>query len=266
MIGETATLPGTAAGASQQLGRAVAIPVLSLLALVALWQLLAWLAAEPRLMPPPAAVFARMVAEARSGALFSHLGITLVRVVASFVIAMAVGIAIGILLGRVRFADAFGGPWLVFFLNLPALVTIVLSYIWIGLVETAAIFAVAINKIPNVAVTLREGARALDPALAEMARVFNVTWPRRLRHVVLPQLAPYVAAAARSGLALIWKIVLVVELLGRPNGVGFQIATFFQFFDVAGILAYALAFVAVVQTIEWGLLQPVERRIARWRR
>jgi len=48
--------------------------------------------------------------------------------------------------------------------------------------------------------------------------------------------------------------------------VGFQIAIFFQFFDVAGILAYALAFILVVQAIEWGLLQPLERRLTQWRR
>jgi ABC-type nitrate/sulfonate/bicarbonate transport system ATPase subunit len=62
-------------------------------------------------------------------------------------------------------------------------------------------------------------------------------------HVVLRQLAPYLAAAARSGLSLVWKIVLIVELLGRPNGVGFEIGVAFQLFDVTRILAkcYRLA-------------------------
>ena len=72
--------------------------------------------------------------------------------------------------------------------------------------------------------------------------------------------------AARSGLALIWKIVLVVELLGRSDGVGFQLQLFFQLFDVPAILAYTLAFVAVVQVIELTILQPLERRVTRWRR
>ena len=160
---------------------------------------------------------------------------------------------------------AFGG-WLTLFLNLPALVTIILCYVWFGLVEAAAIAAVAINKIPNVAVTLREGTRALSRDLAEMAAVYELPWGARMRHVVLPQLYPYLAAAARSGLALVWKIVLVVELLGRSSGVGFEIGVRFQLFDVAGILAYALAFIAVVQAIEWGILQPFERRVTAWRR
>jgi NitT/TauT family transport system permease protein len=88
---------------------------------------------------------------------------------------------------------------------------------------------------------------------------------KMLRHVVVPQLAPYIAAAARSGLSLVWKIVLVVELLGRPNGVGFEIGVAFQLFDVTRILAYALAFCAVILAIETLLVQPFERRASRWR-
>jgi NitT/TauT family transport system permease protein len=84
-------------------------------------------------------------------------------------------------------------------------------------------------------------------------------------HVVLPQLGPFLAAAGRSGLSLVWKIVLIVELLGRPNGIGFQIGVAFQLFDVTLILAYALAFVAVILVIETAVVQPIERRASRWR-
>ena len=89
---------------------------------------------------------------------------------------------------------------------------------------------------------------------------------KTLRHVTLPQLAPFLAASARSGLALVWKIVLVVELLGRSNGVGHQLNVGFQLFDVSMILAYAIAFIVVVQAIEIGVLQPIDQRVNRWRR
>ena len=72
--------------------------------------------------------------------------------------------------------------------------------------------------------------------------------------------------AARTGLALIWKIVLVVELLGRSNGMGYQLHLYFQMFDVAGILAYSMAFIAVVQCIEWLCLAPLDRAALRWKR
>ena len=221
--------------------------------------------AGARLLPDPSTVFELILAEARSGALFLHLGATLVRVFLAFTLAMALGTALGLLMGRSRLADRLGDTWLLILLNLPALVVIVLAYIWAGLTETAAIAAVAVNKLPNAAVTVREGARALDPGLDEMARVFAMPRWKSFRHVVLPQLAPYLAAASRSGLSLVWKIVLVVELLGRPNGVGFEIGIAFQLFDVTRILAYALSFTAVVLIIETFMVQPFERHAARWR-
>jgi NitT/TauT family transport system permease protein len=112
---------------------------------------------------------------------------------------------------------------------------------------------------------MREGARALDPRYGELAAVYRLSAIDRFRHVVLPQLQPFIAAASRSGIALIWKIVLVVELLGRSNGVGFQINLFFQLFDVAAILGYTLAFVAVMLAVEGFVLQPYEKSVRRWR-
>lgn len=228
-----------------------------------------WIAAShlagTQVLPAPEAVALAIVHEAQSGALGFNLAITLLRVLVSFTIAMLLGAAIGLGMGRVSLINRFVDPWLVVLLNLPALVIIVLAYIWVGLTETAAIIAVALNKLPIAIVTVREGARAFDPALDEMAAVFRMRGWTRLRHVVLPQLAPYLAAAARSGLSLVWKIVLIVELLGRPNGVGFEIGVAFQLFDVTRILAYALTFIAVMLAIENLLVQPLERHVFRWR-
>jgi NitT/TauT family transport system permease protein len=221
--------------------------------------------AGQRMMPGPQTVGFALWAEAQSGALAFHLGATLARVVVAFVIAMAIGTALGVWMGRSRLADRLADPWLVALLNLPALVIIVLAYVWAGLTETAAIVAVALNKLPNATVTVREGARSLDRQLDEMAHVFRMSRWVRLRHVLIPQLAPYLAAATRSGLSLVWKIVLIVELLGRPNGVGFEIGIAFQLFDVTRILAYAIAFVLVMLAIETFLVQPIERHVSRWR-
>jgi len=238
--------------------------LLSFILFLTTWWIAALFAGSAKLPAPPI-VLATVIAEARSGALLLHLGATLARVTFAFVLAMSLGCAIGYLMGRVRLANRLGDPWLILLLNLPALVVIVLAYIWAGLTETAAIAAIAINKLPTAVVTLREGTRALDPALDEMAQVFAFPRWRRFRHVLLPQLAPYIAAAGRSGLSLVWKIVLVAELLGRPNGVGFEIGVAFQLFDIPLLLAYSLSFAAVVLVIEAVILQPFEIRVSRWR-
>ncbi len=236
----------------------------SLLLLLLVWELGSKIAGA-RLLPAPFEVLVVIGSEARSGALFINLAATLGRVAASFALAMGLGTALGMLMGRNKTIDNLCDPWLIVLLNLPALVIIVLAYIWVGLNEVAAIGAVALNKLPNTAATVREGARAFDASLDEMARVFAMPLRTRIRHVFLPQLAPYLAAATRSGLSLVWKIVLVVELLGRPNGVGFEIGIAFQLFDVTRLLAYALPFVGLMLTIETFVVQPIERHVSRWR-
>ncbi len=236
----------------------------SLVCLILIW----WAAAgliDSRNLPGPPEVLSAFMGAAASGELFFHVGATLARVVVSFFLAMTIGSVIGICMGRSVKADTFFDSWLVLALNLPALVTIILCYIWFGLTEVAAITAVAINKIPNVAVTVREGAKAVSTDLLQMAQAYRFGRWKTMRHVILPQLNPFMAASARSGLALVWKIVLVVELLGRSNGVGFQLHLFFQLFDVASLLAYAIAFIIVVQLIELLILQPWERAANRWR-
>ena len=237
----------------------------SIAAFFAFWEVMA-LIIQHRHLPGPTVVFAAMMRELASGELLYHIAMTLYRVAIAFTLAMLIGSSIGIALGRNARADRFFDSWLILFLNLPALVVIILCYVWFGRTEVAAILAVSINKIPNAAVTVREGARSLSRDLAEMAHMYRFGYWRTLRHVTLPQLAPFFLAAARNGLSLVWKIVLVVELLGRSDGVGFQLGVYFHMFDVAMIMAYALAFILVVQIIEFGILQPLATRVNRWRR
>lgn len=240
-------------------------PFLSIGCLVLLWAVAAYLTADPLVLPQPWDLIPRFQQELASGELQRNLGVTLLRVLWAFALAMTLGGIIGLSMGRSPAVNRWLDPWLVIFLNLPALVLIVLCYLWIGLTEAAAITAVTLNKIPNVATILREGGRALSPNLDAMAQVYRLPLSARLRHVIVPQLAPFIAAAARSGLSLIWKIVLVVEFLGRSSGVGFQIHLYFQLFDVAMVLVYAFSFIAVMLLVEWLILQPWERSARKWR-
>ena len=240
-------------------------PFLSLAALLGMWVVAATLTQDAQILPTPWQLLPPLRQELASGELWTHLGATIVRVIWAFALAMTLGTVLGLIMGRSAAVNRWLDPWLVVFLNLPALVLIVLCYLWIGLTEAAAITAVTLNKVPNVAVVIREGARALDPDLDALGKVYRMSWWTRMRHVIFPQLAPFVAAASRSGLAVIWKIVLVVEFLGRSSGIGFQIHLYFQLFDVAMVLVYAFSFITVMLLVEWICLQPFERHVARWR-
>lgn len=238
---------------------------LSLAGFIALWWLAADFAATPALLPSPARVLAVAWQQVMAGAMVYNIAVTLARVAVAFTLSMILGSVAGYVAGRSPRANAYLDPWLIIALNLPVLLVIILAYVWIGLNEAAAVLAVTAAKIPTVIVTVREGARALDRGLDDLAVAYRLSRLRRLRRIVLPQLAPYLAAAGRGGLSVTWKIVLIVELLGRPNGVGFAMNLFFQNFDVAGVMAYGLTFAAIMLLVEKVLLQPWERRANAWR-
>jgi len=236
----------------------------SIAAFLIVWQVGAFYS-DPDTLPAPLVVLHSLWQHLTEGELVESLIVTLRRVIFAFLLAMATGTLVGFWMGRSRSADSSLDSILILALNIPALVTIILCYLWIGLNEVAAVVAVAINKMPTVVVTVREGAKALDRELLDVAKAYRLSRWRTLRFVYLPQMLPYLMAAARSGLSLIWKIVLVVELLGRSDGVGFQLGVFFQFFDITSILAYTISFATIIMTIEFLLVQPLERKANRWR-
>ena len=236
----------------------------SLILFLCVWQIASiWIDVD--LLPSPTRVASSIHEHLFAGDLLSSVAITLARVGVSFFIAMAFGIAVGVLMGRNRNWDAALDGLLILSLNLPALVVIILCYLWFGLGEFAAVLAVSINKFPIVVVNMREGAKAVDMDLLQVTQAFKVPPYRTFFKVYLPQLYPYLLASARSGLALVWKIVLVVELLGRSDGVGFKLGVYFQFFDITSILAYSFAFILVVMIIELLMIAPLDRRLMEWR-
>ena len=230
-----------------------------------LWQVLASLFPS-RLFPSPIDVAGHIWVLATTDKLVADFAKTLWRSAVAFVLSMIIGSAIGIALGRIRWLDRLFAGWVVVGLNLPSIVIAIVLYIWLGLSEFSLILAVMCNKIPLVVTTIREGVKSFSRDYDELADAFRMPFARRLRLILLPQLMPFVLAAARTGLSLIWKIVLVFEVLGSDGGVGFRINVFFQFFDMEGILAYTVVFIAIVVVIEYGIMRPLEQRVSGWRR
>ena len=243
---------------------AINVRIFSFLLLLLIWEIAALLI-NSDVMPSPKTVLIIFYDEMIYGEMLYHLGVTLWRVILAFTIAMLVGTGLGIAMGSKKNLNIMLDGWHILLLNTPALVIIILCYVWFGLNEIAAITAVALNKIPNVLVTIREGTRAIDRKILEVADVFKVSYKKKFFNFFLPQLYPFIMAAARGGISLIWKIVLVVELLGRSNGIGYKLNEFFNLFDIASLFAYTLSFVTIMIIVEYSIVSPIERRLNKWR-
>lgn len=238
--------------------------LVSVFLFIIFWQLLS-IVIDSSVFPSVIDILNNLAINIGDGELFEHLSITLQRVFIAFFITMILGIAIGILMGVYKGIDDFFDFLLILGLNIPALVTIVVCYIWFGLTDTAALLAVIINKIPIVVVNIREGTKAINRDYLDLARVYKVSKKETFSKVFLPQIYPYIMASTRLTLSLVWKIVLVVELLGRSDGIGFKISMFFHFFDITSIFAYSLAFILVILLIEHYILKPIEIKIGAWK-
>lgn len=236
----------------------------SILLLLVVWQVAAMLFPS-RLFPTPLRVAQEMWEMTVGGKLLADMAKTLTRAAIAFATAMTIGTIIGIAVGRNQVLDRIFSTWVIIGLNIPAIVIAIVLYIWLGLTDFALVLAVTINKVPIVITTIREGVRSFSRDYDELALAFRFSAWRRLRLITAPQLMPFVLAAARTGLSLIWKIVLVFEVLGSDGGIGFRIQTFFQFFDITGIFAYTIAFIFVVFAFEYLVLRPLEGRVLRWR-
>lgn len=197
---------------------------------------------------------------------WSDLFTTLGRVLGAFTLAMLFGVCFGSALGTIKWFRQVFDIWLTIAASIPALLYLVVVYLWLGLNDTAAIIGGALVVTPTITFNVWQGMKSLDPGLSEMARAFGLPRWIIFRRVLFPQTIPFLFATARLGLALAWKIVIFVELLGRSSGVGYRIEFWYQLFNMKRVLASSLLFVVVMLLIELVILRNLEQFLFRWRR
>ncbi len=237
--------------------------IFSLVLFFIVWQSFALLV-NSELFPSLIDIFYSIVEHIKNKDLVENVGITLYRVFMAFFITLIFGTILGFLMGISSKVEDLLSSFLMIALNIPALVTIVICYIWFGLTDFALILAVVINKVPIVVVNIKENIKTLDKKYLQLTKVYNLNFKDLILKVYLPYLYPSFIASSRIVLSLIWKLVLVVELLGRSDGVGFQISLFFQYFDITSIFAYTFCFIFVVFIFEKLVLTPLENRVKKW--
>jgi NitT/TauT family transport system permease protein len=236
----------------------------SILAMIAVWWSLTFFF-PPSLIPLPSATFSEVISIVSTGQFFSEMGATLRRVGVGFGIAMIVAIPLGILMGTVKNLESFFEPPVVLGLTMPGLVWAVMSIMFFGLSETSAYAAVSVTIMPMLAISLWQGTKSIDKDLIDMSTAFHASAWSKIVDVILPQLISHILAAIRYGLGLAWKVVVVVEMFGFSNGVGYQVVRGFNVFSMKQVLAWAITFLIVMIVIEFGVIGWLEVRVTRWR-
>ena len=236
----------------------------SILAMIAVWWIMTFFF-PPSLIPLPSATFSEVISIVSTGQFFSEMGATLRRVGVGFGIAMMVAIPLGILMGTVKNLESFFEPPVILGLTMPGLVWAVMAIMFFGLSEISAYAAVAVTIMPMLAISLWQGTKSIDKDLIDMSTAFRASPWSKIVDVILPQLISHILAAIRYGLGLAWKVVVVVEMFGFSNGVGYQVVRGFNVFSMKQVLAWAITFLIVMIVIEFGVIGWLEIKVTRWR-
>lgn len=235
------------------------------LCLLGLWEVMARVTASP-LVPDVAEVFAEVRRLVVGGFALRQIGITLGRIMAGFGVAFVISLIVGIAAARSITFRRFIDPAIILGLTVPGLVWALLCVIWFGVGMTTPIVAIALGIGPILVLHVLQGMNAVDSEIVEMAHVFKLSTRDKLIHIWIPSLTPHLIGGARVGLSLGWKVIVLVELFGLSNGVGYQLNSEFSSQNVAGVLAWTIVFWAVMVVIEYGILQSLERASSKWRR
>jgi NitT/TauT family transport system permease protein len=237
---------------------------LALICLLVVWQIIA-LTSNIGVLPTPLKVVTSAWELLSTGLFFTELTASMVRILIGFGLGMLLGLTVGVLMGARPFWDAFFQDLVVLGLSLPGLIYALLCVMIFGLGLTAPVIAILLAAYPFIAVNIREGVRAIDRELIDMARVYLVNRSRVIRQVILPSLLPFILAAIRVGFTVAWKVAVLTEVFGAATGIGYQLRYNFQLFSMRKMVAWALLFGAIMLVIEYGILVPAERYFARWR-
>ena len=238
---------------------------------VVVWELLTRLAASP-FFPPPSEIAVTAVTTWFSGpasslflsdVVFSDLLASIGRIAAGWLIAVVVGVGLGTALGRSRTALDYFGPLMAFVRAIPPPVLVPVFLVLLGIGTSMQITVIVFGVVWPILLNTVDGVRSVDQVKVDTARSFGISGPQWVFGVVLPAAMPKIFAGLRVSLSLALVLMVVSELVGSTNGIGYQLVLHQRQFDLPGmwvgivllgILGYAL------NTI----LLAVERKALSW--
>jgi NitT/TauT family transport system permease protein len=229
---------------------------------LALW----WIGGSAtRYVPPIGEVFAQLPAFLARAQTWEAVGSTTLRVCGSLLAALALGAGAAAVMRRDWFWGRVTAAFVSFAIAVPSTVAALLALYVFRRDPIGVYVVVTFICLPFVATILRQGMRELDVRVGEMGDVYRITGAARTRHVVLPQLVPYVFSAVRNEYAHAWKIVVLAELFIVSSGMGYQFSQAFDRFQLTEVLLWLLVFVAILLAGEYLVFRPLERYVLSWR-
>lgn len=236
--------------------------VASLVLILLIWEVAA-IIMDTRALPPATASFAELVELVKTGDAFGPLGSTLFRTTTGFALGFVLGCAYGIAAVLSRDFDDVTKWLLQIAIFTPTLILIFLFLVIFGRTNFTVILLIGLVVFPVVGTYIRDSLRDFDEDLEGMAISYKAGLRQRVIEMYLPFLIPSMLAAGRIGFTLSWKVGFLAEIFGFSSGLGWQVRSAYQIYDVAKLLAWLWLFIMALIVIEQ-LARYAERRFVKW--
>jgi NitT/TauT family transport system permease protein len=239
--------------------RTIAFGVLA----VALWALVT--SHSTPLLPGPAAVARALSASISDGTLPVALVKTLARLSVGYLVALLVGIPLGVALARVRLVKETVGPIVLGMSAVPSICWLPLAILWFGLSELAIQVVVVCGAVLPIAIATESAVTQVPPSIDRAARTMGASGARLLLTVTLPAALPGILAGAKLGWTFALRSLMAGELLFVSGGLGQMLETGRDLGDTALVVAIVFVIVVVGRASEWALFGRLDRFVAqRW--
>lgn len=265
--------PGEAEAPSRPAGppwwsRPGAISLVSVLVLLGLWHAvtaLRWI--EPLFLPPPAAVWEKLLRVAGEGyldaTLWQHAGASLARVGLALLFAVLTAVPLGLWMGWSARVRGVFDPLIEFYRPVPPLAYLPLIVIWFGIGEVSKVLLITLAIFAPLVIATATGVRQVEETRRRAALAFGATRWQLLRHVVLPGALPEILTGVRVGLGVGWSTLVAAELVAATRGLGFMVQSAAQFLNTDIVLLGIFTIALIAFGLELGL-RALQRRLVPW--
>lgn len=263
-------IPEAPRGAFRRTLDGVVPPILLLIGLVAAWQVYILIAKpRPDLIPGPLDVFAALASSWNSDRLQLAVATSLERGGLGFLVAVAIGTPIGLLLAECRPVRRAVGPLLSGLQVLPSVAWVPAAIIWFGLTDATVYFVILMGAVPSIANGLVSGVDQIPPQLRRVGTVLGASRFEMATLVVLPAALPGYFSGLKQGWAFAWRSLMAAEIITQGGTIGFGLGSMLDqsrvLADLSGVLATILVILFVGILVELVVFAPIERALLRRR-
>ncbi|EJQ07244.1 ABC transporter permease [Bacillus paranthracis] len=241
--------------------RAITIPIIILI----IWQLAGVFGLVSKtVLPTPLDIFLAFQELIKTGELFGHVSISVFRAAAGFFIGGSLGIILGTIVGFSTRSEQYLDPSVQMLRTVPHLAVAPLFVLWFGFGETSKVLLIADGAFFPLYVNAFLGIRGVDSKLFDVARVLEFSKRKLITQLILPAALPNLLLGARLSLGVAWVSLVVAELMGSTEGIGYMIMDARQFSNTDIVFVGIIIF-AFVGKFSDSLVRLLEVKFLRWR-